>query len=152
MATQINAQQIINGTFGRVMINNKLFANAKSFEVKITPSYEEFSIAGKLGTYQKYMGYSVGGTIKFDKVDFELAKKVSKGFLNGILEAFTIIGEVYDPSAQGSSIISISGVTFDEVTLMSFENRKMMEEEFSFKAVEVSYQESYKEEKDAIIT
>lgn len=139
MAAQIKANQILNGTFGKVWIDNVIFANVKSFEAKITPSYEEVNLSGKLGTSQKYMGYAIEGTVKMDKVDFELAKKISQGFITGNIPEFKINAELDDTSGQGSGRIALSGVTFDEVMLLAYENKTMAEEEFSFKAEAVMW-------------
>ena len=54
--------------------------------------------------------------------------------LNGTMPVIKLVGSVADPDAKGSERIEIYDVTFDEVTLMKFENATVGEEEVPFKA------------------
>lgn len=125
--------KIINGTFGKLWIDTDLFANVKSFEAKVSLNYEDVDIAGDLAKHRKYVGYEGEGTAVLHKIDSRIAKKLSNGIKTGDMPTSKLVGALSDPAAYGSERVEILGVTFDEVTLIKFENKTLGEEEVPFK-------------------
>ena len=132
MADVVN--KIIRGTFGRLWIDGELLANIKSFECKATMNYETVQINGELCDQQRYLGYSLAGTMTLHKINTLMANKVKAGMVNGQMPAIKLVGALADVDSNGSERIEIYNVTFDEVTLMKFENATVTEEEVPFKA------------------
>ena len=132
MADVVN--KIIRGTFGRLWIDGELLANIKSFELKATMNYEAVQINGEFCEQQRYLGYSLAGTMTMHKINTLMANKVKAGMVNGQMPQIKLVGALADVDSNGSERIEVYNVTFDEVTLMQFENGAVGEEEVPFKA------------------
>lgn len=132
MATVQN--KIIRGSFGRLWINGLQVAQVKSFELKATLNYEELDVNGDLAKKQRYTGYSLAGTMVCHKINSYNTTLVNSGIKNGQLPEIKFVATLADPDSEGSESIEVYDVTFDEVTLMHFENASVEEESIPFKA------------------
>lgn len=133
MIRKPKANEVINGTFGAVWVNGQKFANIIQFESKLTFNYEEINIAGDPSTHQKFMGYSGEGTMTFHKVDSSILKIVMSDLKKGKMPEIMMVGKVDDPAALGAERIQFNEVTFDEISLLKFENKALGSEEVPFK-------------------
>lgn len=127
------ANEVINGTFGKVYINGNKLANIKSFEAKLTVEYEEIDIAEDPGKHQKYMGYSGEGTMVLHKVDSTILKMMKDDLKAGKVPDIMIVASVSDPNSKGTERVQFDEVTIDELTLLKFELKTVGEEEVPFK-------------------
>ncbi len=134
MPKDMVAQKTINGTYGEVWFNGLKLGNCKSFQAKVTGEYQEMDIAGKSGKYQKWLGFSIAGTITLTKLDSTIVSMVLPFWKTGQNPTFTVVGKLADPSAYGAERISLTGVTIDEATLLDFEQKTVKDEEVPFKA------------------
>ena len=134
-----NKNRIINGSHGKVFLDGVKLSNAKSMEAKVSMNYEEIPQPESLTTGQRYMGYSIAGTIVLHKIDSFMADKLCEGIRSGVMPDATIISSLEDPAAYGYERVELTGVTFDELTLMKWENRTLTEEELPFKAEDFRY-------------
>lgn len=132
MATIQN--KIIRGSFGRLWVNGIQVAQVKSFELKATLNYEEVDVNGDLAKKQRYTGYSLAGTMVCHKINSYNTTLVNSGIKNGQLPEIKFVATLADPDSEGSESIEVYDVTFDEVTLMHFENASIEEESIPFKA------------------
>lgn len=132
MATVQN--KIIRGSFGRLWVNGIQVAQVKSFELKATLNYEEVDVNGDLAKKQRYTGYSLAGTMVCHKINSYNTTLVNSGIKNGQLPEIKFVATLADPDSEGSESIEVYDVTFDEVTLMHFENASIEEESIPFKA------------------
>lgn len=132
MATIQN--KIIRGSFGRLWVNGIQVAQVKSFELKATLNYEEVDVNGDLAKKQRYTGYSLAGTMVCHKINSYNTTLVNSGIKNGQLPEIKFVATLADPDSEGSESIEVYDVTFDEVTLMHFENASVEEESIPFKA------------------
>ena len=139
MAETFKASEIISGTFGSIWIDTEKFANVKKFEAKVALIYEDVDIAEQLGKERKLVGIEIKGTAVMHKVDSTLIKKLAEGIKNGEAPVFKIVGRIADPSAKGQERVELIDVTIDEATLLAFEGKKLVEEEFPFQAVNFNY-------------
>ena len=133
------ASKAILGTHGRLYVNGVQYANIKSFELKATMNYEEIDVNGDLGKHQVYTGYSVTGTMVLHKVNSYNVNLVKDGMKTGVMPDIKFVASVNDPNFDGSERIEVEGVTFDEITLLQFENAQIGEESVPFKAVTYNY-------------
>lgn len=131
---RFKANRAINGTYGRLWVNDEERGNVKSFEAKITLNYEEIGIADDIGTHQKYMGYAIEGTMTFTKMDSYFIRLYRDGIISGELPEVSVVTKLADPAAFGAERVKLSGVTLDEIMLTKFENKTITEEEVPFKA------------------
>ena len=132
MKKKVNSNKLINGTHGAVWISTEKFANVKSFDSKVTLNYQDVDLAEDLATHKKYMGWSGAGTIVLHKVDSAMAKRLADGIKNGNLEPCTVVAKLDDPAANGAERVQLSGVYFDELTLLKFAMKEVQEEECPF--------------------
>lgn len=126
--------KIIRGSFGRLWVNGIQVAQVKSFELKATLNYEEVDVNGDLAKKQRYTGYSLAGTMVCHKINSYNTTLVNSGIKNGQLPEIKFVATLADPDSEGSESIEVYDVTFDEVTLMHFENASIEEESIPFKA------------------
>lgn len=132
MTKKMEANKVINGTFGSVWLGTEKMSNCKSFEAKVSLDYEDVLIAEDLSTHKKYMGWTGAGTILLHKVDSTMAKTLADGIKSGNLETVSVIAKLEDPAAYGAERVKLSGVCFDELTLIKFANKEIQEEECPF--------------------
>ena len=133
MAKNMKANQVINGSYGALWVDNEKLSNVKSFEAKLELNWEELNVAEDLGTHQKFMGYSGSGTMTLHKVDSFMLNKLKDGISKGVIPELMIVAKLDDPSALGAERIQFNEVTIDELTLMKFELKTPGEEEVPFK-------------------
>ena len=136
---KVNTNNIIRGTYGRIWMDGALLAEVKSFEAKVTMTYEEVAFGGDLGTHQRYMGYAGEGTMVLHKVDSLMARKLKDGIRSGIMPDIKIVGKLEDPTANGAERVELLEITFDELTLLKFENKTILEQEAPFKFAEFNH-------------
>lgn len=141
-----NQNKILRGTFGKLWVNNEKMANIKSFEAKVTGDYESVNVAEDFGEKQRYMGYSISGTMTFHKYDSKIASIYKDAFETGVIPEITLIAAIDDPSVDGVERVALYDVTFDEFTLGKFEGKTILEEEVPFKAGSYKYLDLIEEE------
>lgn len=139
MVESIKANDVISGTYGSVWLDTEKLANCKKFEAKCTIAYEDVDISEVLGKPRKMAGYEIKGTILLHKVDSLIGKKIADGLKEGRVPTFKIVARLADPTVNGQERVELIDVTFDEITLLSFETKKLVEEEFPFSAVGFNY-------------
>ena len=137
--TKMAANKVLSGTHGHLWINGEKFANVKSFEAKLAGDFEEIKIAEELGTKNKYMGYSISGTIALHKMNSKSAGVMAEGYMTGDIPDIVLVASIEDPAAYGYERIELSDVTFDEMTLLQFETGSVTSEEVPFKAGSFRY-------------
>ena len=133
MSKQMKANRVINGTFGRLWWDEDLLANTKSFEAKATLSWETINISEDLADHQKYTGWSGAGTITLHKIDSLAAVKLADAIQNGDMPDFKLVSRLADPAAYGHERVELTGVTFDELTLIKWANKEVGAEALPFK-------------------
>jgi translation elongation factor EF-1beta len=134
-----NTNKIINGAHGKVWWDGEKIGNIKSFQAKVTMNYEEVNQSEQLVPGYKYMGYSIAGTMTMNKIDSFTAEKLADAIKSGIMPEADLIAALEDPAAYGYERVEITGVVFDEMTLMDFEVAAKLEEELPFKATGFRY-------------
>lgn len=130
---QLKGNQVINGTFGRIWVNNELWAECKSFEAKVTGDFEDVTFCGATGTHSKFMGWTGEGTIVCHKVDSKITKLLADAFKTGNIPEVKIVGKLDDPASLGAERVEILGVTFTEFMLLKFASKELGESEVPFK-------------------
>nr|DAI09266.1 MAG TPA: tail tube protein [Caudoviricetes sp.] len=142
MANKMETNRVIRGNFGKVWVNDDEWMNVKSFEAKVSAEYEDVNIPGKFGTEKRYVGFSGEGTIVTTKIDSGVSKLVAKGFRTGNLPSIKIVATLADPTAYGAERVEILDVTLNELMVMQFENKKIIEEEVPFNFADYNYIDS----------
>lgn len=125
-------EQVINGTFGEMWIDSEYMAETTALEAKISLEKTEVNQTGKLQKGYKITGIDCKGTIKLNKVSSFFILKLSEALSKGKTVTATIISNLADPDAMGAERIELTGCTFDELTLINWEAKKIGEESIPF--------------------
>lgn len=129
---KIRANKQINGTFGSVWLNNEKLLDVESFEAKANIDYEDVNMAEDLATHKKMTGWNGEGSLTVKKVYSRGIALMGEMLKSGIVPEATIVGKLADPDAFGAERVSLSEVTFNEFTLLAFEQKTLATEELPF--------------------
>ncbi len=130
MATKPTAPRAMSGTYGMFYWQGVPVYEVSSFEAKLKVNRETVTFAGETTEDSKLMGISGEWTVKLRKVysrSAALAKKIKAGQDPRV----TFVGKVSDPDAYGSERLVLYNCWFGDLTLMTYEAGKLIEEEFS---------------------
>ncbi|PIJ97861.1 phage tail tube protein [Lysinibacillus sphaericus] len=129
---KIKSNQVINGSFGSVWVNNEKWLDIEEFEAKVSIDYEDVNMAEDLATHKKMTGWTGEGTLKVKKVYSRGAGLLAVAVKKGITPEVNIVGKLADPDAFGSERVAIKEVTFNEFMLMQFAQKTIGTEELPF--------------------
>lgn len=132
MARKITAPNIISGTHGKTWWDDSAIYEISSIEIKLKTNRETVTFAGDMIEDSKLMSVSGEFTIKVRKV-FSRAKAYAEAFMKGNDPRSTIITELKDPDAYGGGYekVQITNCWFNDLPVISSENGKVSEDEFS---------------------
>lgn len=127
-----NPEKQINGTFGECWIDDDYMAEVTGVEAKVSIEKSEVKQTGSLAKGYKVTGIDCKGTVKLTKVSSYFIKKMSDNLKAGKSTICTIITKLADPTSDGIERIRLTGCTFDEMTIASWEAKKLGEESYPF--------------------
>lgn len=123
---------VINGTWGELWVDDDYMAEATAFKLEINAKYTSITRCRKLVDGQKLTGIEAKGEVKFHKISSSIAKKVSDRLKQGKSPSFKIISKLDDPDAFGSERVVAYNCKFDKAILADWEAGKNGEESYSF--------------------
>ncbi len=132
MSKSYAPEKVINGTWGEVWIDEDYMAESIGLEAKITLEKTEVNQTRTLTKGYKITGIDCKGTIKLNKVTSYFIKRISENLKNGKTTVCSIISKLEDPDSDGEERILLTGCTFDELTLINWESKKLLEESIPF--------------------
>ena len=138
----MKANEVINGTWGEVWINDELVDEIKAFQAKYEFDKEEVNIAGDMFTHYKVIGYNGSGSMTLNKTNSRMIKMLIEYVKEGLEPEITIVGKLEDPGNEGSERIALSEVSFDDLTLFDFEVKTLGETECPFTFTECAVLDS----------
>lgn len=125
-------EDVINGTWGEVWIDNDYMAQSTGLEAKFKLTKSDVNQTRTLSKGSKITGLEGSGTLKMNKVSSYFLKRLLNGIRQGKMVPCTIISNLDDPAVEGNERVKITGVTFDEVTIADWEAGKLGEESIPF--------------------
>ncbi len=128
----IDAKRVINGNWGKVWLDSDLVGECTSLQAKVTLSKTDVNFCGDMWKKHKVIGLEGKGTLKMNKVYSRMLLKLKDDIAAGKQTVCTINASLSDPDSFGTEKITITGVTFDELTLMDFEVKKNIDESIPF--------------------
>lgn len=131
MAVKPEAPRVMSGTFGTLYWDGEPVYEVNSFEAKLKVNRETVTFAGEMAEDSKLMGTAGEWSFKVKKIFSRGQTKIASAIKNGEDPRCQFIGAVSDPDAYGSERVVLYNCWFGDLTLMSFETGKVMEEEFS---------------------
>ena len=108
----MDAKRIISGTFGECWMDDDYLAEAFGLQAKIDITKEDVQIAGKLSKSKKITGWEGKGSVKLNKVNSRMAKKIASMLKDGKEVRVKIISKLADPDSFDVTIHSgtVSGI------------------------------------------
>lgn len=135
-------KEIFNGTSGTLWITteNEEFevGSIQNFVMTQTNHFEEYNCPNEYGKYQRFLGYSLSGTITKYKIDNKMVNILYE-YAKGNNPSISIIGKVENPSTNKMQRIKFSNVTFDSGDLINFEQKVATKEKISIKAAKYEF-------------
>lgn len=128
----IDANRIINGTFGELWLDGDRVSECFGLEARVEIEKEDVPVCGKLGTDTKMVGYKGTGTLKLHKVNSRMMIKLSENIKNGINPRLQILSAIKDPAAFGAERVLIKDACFDDLVLINWEAKVKGETECPF--------------------
>lgn len=130
--SKLDANRVINGTFGSVLIDGRKCAEVFSSSAKVTGKTEDVTVVGSMKTGKKLMSVEHELTIKLHKVYSTMQKRIAEGIEKGVPPAFKIVSSLDDPQAYGAEAVAYTGCRCYELDLQSWEAAKKGEIELKF--------------------
>lgn len=132
------AKRIINGTWGEVWLDQDKVAECTGLQGKMNFKKEDVVRCGAMGSDKKVVGWDGTGSLKMNKVNSRLAKKVLKSVMAGKDVRFTIISKLADPDSYGVERAVLKGVNFDDLTIADWAAGSLgtIEAPFTFSDIE----------------
>jgi len=127
-----NASQVLSGTYGDMWLSGNMMAETTALQAKVTLKKSTIPMCGSLVDGQKVTGMELKGTVKLNKVTSAFINLLSADIKLGKTPVFSIISLLADPDGLGEERISLTGVIFDELTLIDWEAKKEGTESMPF--------------------
>ena len=127
MSKKYRGRNVVSGSWGELWWDGEKLAILNKFELKTTP--ERVDIPGEgLDIDSKIVAVKAEGSFSVKKLD----------------PRSELIGKLDDPDAFGAERVSVRNVWFNEISIMSFEKKKEVDEEYKFgcTASDIVYEES----------
>lgn len=119
-----SAKRIMSGTRGEVWLDGELVAECTACKLVMKANKEKISMCGAIGTDNKINNYDCTGNLKLLKTSSRMAELLADAISAGQDPRFVIISKLDDPDAYGAERVSVSGVSFDDLTLADWEAGK----------------------------
>ena len=131
-----NAKRVISGTWGEVWLNGDYVAECYGLQVKIAYTKEDVPMCRQMFVDTKTTSVKGTGSLKMHKVNSRMVSVIGEQIVNGKDIRFTIVSKLDDPDAYGAERVSISNVSFDDLTVADWEAAKkgVIESPFTFAA------------------
>lgn len=134
-----SAKRVIAGTWGTVWMDGEQVAECYGCQAKISADKETVSLCGRLMDGHKVMGLSGSGSLKLHKVNSRMGQLLGEAMKKGTDPRFTIVTKLDDPDAYGAERVSLSNVSFDDLTLVDFEAKQLGKVECPFTFEDFEY-------------
>lgn len=135
-----NTNETLNGTDGRLWINDTPCLTVQSFTFHQTNVWEDTPQAGVLTKPRRLVGVELTGTINKYKVDNTIVS-LMQDYKDGEMPEIKLIGLMQNPATSMMQRAVIKGVTLGELDLLNFEQKTVAKEEIPFEATDYYYQD-----------
>lgn len=144
MNESFKTNDTLNGTDGKLWIStdagDTLLGTIQSFSLKQKNIFQNLDRANKLTKSRRLVGIELSGTFVKYKVDNSFVSIMEK-YKNGEQPEIKLIGLLENKNSGMMQRAVIKGVTFDEMDIMNFEQKKVLTEEVPYAAEDYYYQD-----------
>ena len=116
-----NAKRVINGTFGTVWLGGEEVGECYGLKLASKFTKEKINLCGRMEEDNKITGISNTGSLSLYKVNSRMALLIGDAISQGKDLRFTITSKLDDPDSYGMERISVSDVSFDDLTLADWQ-------------------------------
>lgn len=127
-----NASQVMSGTQGEIWIDGRYMAEVTAFKAEIKLVKEEVNQVKRMFKQYKVTGCEGSGNVKMNHVSSFFIQLMSENIKNARQTTCTIIAKLDDPDSIGAERIVIRDATFDKLTLMDWEAKKLTSDDYDF--------------------
>lgn len=127
-----SAKRVISGTWGEVWLDGDYVSECYGCKLMVKFNKEKIHLPGKMIQDNKVTSVECTGSLKLHKCNSRMARLIGKKIKDGKDVRFTIISKLADPDAYGTERVSVTGVSFDDLTLSDWEVGKVGSTETPF--------------------
>ena len=129
---RFEAQRVMSGTQGEIWIDGKYMAEVTAFQAEIKLVKEEVNQVKTMSKQYKVTGWEGTGNVKMNHVSSYFINLMADNIRNARQTVVTIRVKLDDPDAVGREEVIIRDATFDKLTLMDWEAKKLTEDDYDF--------------------
>ena len=133
MGASYSPEKVMNGSFASMWVNTTFLGEGTELEAKISLEKKEVKQAGTLAKGYKIVGTDGKGKLKVNKISSYFINLIADNIKNGKTTVVQIKSTIEDPDLGGAKeTVLLKGVQFDELTLVNWKVKELIEEEYSF--------------------
>ena len=133
MGASYSPETVMNGSFASMWVNTTFLGEGTELEAKISLEKKEVKQAGTLAKGYKIVGTDGKGKLKVNKISSYFINLIADNIKNGKTTVVQIKSTIEDPDLGGAKeTVLLKGVQFDELTLVNWKVKELIEEEYSF--------------------
>ena len=141
-----NAKRVISGTWGEVWLDGDYVSECYGCKLTAKFNKEKIALCGKMVQDNKITSIECTGSVKLYKTSSRMGKLIGDKVKSGQDVRFTIISKLDDPDSYGAERVSVTGVSFDDLTIADWEAGKTGTIESPFTYSDYSYLDTIPEE------
>lgn len=133
MGASYSPEKVMNGSFASMWVDSTFLGEGTELEAKISLEKKEVKQAGTLAKGYKIVGTDGKGKLKINKISSYFIDLIADNIKNGKTTTVQIKSTIEDPDLGGAKeTVLLKGVQFDELTLINWKVKELVEEEYSF--------------------
>lgn len=129
---KFESQRVMSGIQGEIWIEGKYMAEVTAFNAEIKLIKEEVNQVKTMFKQYKVVGCEGTGNVKMNHVSSYFINLMADNIRKGRQTVVTIRAKLDDPDAVGREEVIIRDATFDKLTLMDWEAKKLTEDDYDF--------------------
>ena len=129
---KFESQRVMSGTQGEIWIEGKYMAEVTGFKVEVKLIKEEVNQVKTMFKQYKVVGCEGTGNVKMNHVSSYFINLMADNICKGRQTVVSIRAKLDDPDAVGREEVIIRDATFDKLTLMDWEAKKLTEDDYDF--------------------
>ena len=111
------AKRVMSGTWGQVILDGDVLVEATGFQAKFTFNKTDINIGGQMEVDSKVTSVKGTGSITANHINSRMLLLLGDKIGTGRDVRFTIMGKLDDPDAFGAERVSLTSVSFDDLTI-----------------------------------
>lgn len=115
-----SAKRVINGTWGEVWLDGDKLCECYGLQLKVSKTKETVNLCGRFMSDTKATNGSGTGSLMLYHVDSGMLRRL-QALKNGVDARCIVTSALKDPDSWGAERVSVSNVSFDDLTLADWQ-------------------------------